>query len=385
MRTRKQSWYSAPLSGTSRSTGFDPFTPYFTPGVYSFEQNTDELHYRQGNGWSGGGPLRIDRETHQFAPDPLTATWRNFSGFSVLGSGGVRIGNPTSGSDLTEYAVPSGFQLLADGATAIARTEPTNPAFDFSVFIGELRAEGLPNMPGTQVIERTKAAKAAGGEFLNIEYGWLPLVSGIRDFAKTVDNADKILNTYSKYSNRVLGRSYEWPVKTDTATRACSFVEVNGAGFFTGGGRTQHILQRKWFEVDYIYYLPVGQSQRDKFSRYGSYARKLLGIDLSPEVLWNLAPWSWAADWFGNVGDVMHNVSALGQDGLVIRNGYIMCHTRKETWDYGLFNGSDAQSHVSVSETKIRQPATPFGFGVSYSGLSPVQIAIISALGLSRW
>jgi hypothetical protein len=378
MPNRLRQWYSEPLSFESRLTGFHPWVPGTYPGVYSWERCEDERHARLGNGWSGGGPLKITRETHAYTPDPLYVTAGNFRGH-------VRIANTISGTDITPYAVPSALQLAADGTTAIARTEPTNPAFDLSVFLGELRAEGIPNLPGHTLRDKTNIARSSGGEYLNLEFGWNPLVRGVRDFAHTVANSDKILNTYSKYSNRVLGRSYEWPTLTESNAYASTLTEEHGAGFFTGGGRVQRKLQKKWFEVDYVYYLPVGNSTRENIARYGSYARKLLGIDLSPEVLWNLSPWSWAADWFGNVGDVMHNVSALGQDGLVIRNGYIMCHTRFEQFDHGRFDGGPSQTHLRVSEVKLRQPATPFGFGVSYSGLSQKQIAIISALGLSRW
>jgi len=83
----------------------------------------------------------------------------------------------------------------------------------------------------------------------------------------------------------------------------------------------------------------------------------------------------------------MHNVSALGQDGMVMRYGYIMCHTRKEVWDWGYFQDQEGlrMDHKFVEETKTRTPATPFGFGVAFDGLSGKQLAIVSALGLSRW
>jgi hypothetical protein len=137
-------------------------------------------------------------------------------------------------------------------------------------------------------------------------------------------------------------------------------------------------------EVDFIYYLPTGDSAREKISRYGAYARKLLGIDLTPEVLWNLSPWSWAADWFSNTGDVMHNISAFGSDGLVMRNGYTMCHSGLTQVDSGSYSGF-YQVKTRVRETKTRHVATPYGFGVSYDGLSARQIATVAALGLSRW
>jgi hypothetical protein len=270
------------------------------------------------------------------------------------------------------------------GTTAIAKTEPTNPAFDLATAIGELRMEGIPNLPGAQAMETTRLAKKAGSEYLNLEFGWLPLVRSIRDFASVVDNHDQIIRDYQEGQNRFIQRSYEWPAEEESRAAACSFGMTPADGFFTGGGRWSNSFRKTWFEAEYRYKLPVGGSVDAKVRRYGSYARKLLGVDLSPEVLWNLSPWSWAADWFSNTGDVMHNISALGTDGLVLRHGYIMSHCGRTVQDFGVYAGQP-QTHTFSTETKTRRPATPFGFGVAYSSLSAKQLAVVGALGMSRW
>jgi hypothetical protein len=282
------------------------------------------------------------------------------------------------------YPQPSELQAIALGATGIARTLPTNPAFDLSVQIGELRSEGLPRLPGEAMRESTKRAREAGGEYLNVEFGWRPLVSAVRDFASTVNNSDKIIRQYQEDANHVIHRQFHWPIKTDSKSVSDRFGMQPPIGFFSGGAREQTIYQHQWFEGDYIYYLPLGGSTNEKVRRFGSYARKLLGIRLTPEVLWNLSPWSWAADWFGNMGDIATNISNLHTDGLVLRNGYFMSHSARTTIDYGRFNGL-FQRRTRLEEFKLRRVATPYGFGVSYSSLSTRQIAIISALGLSKW
>jgi len=255
-----------------------------------------------------------------------------------------------------------------------------------SVALGELMREGIPKAPGFAEMEKVRAAKAAGSNYLNVEFGWLPLVRSINDFANVVDNHDKIIRKYQEGANRTIKRSYRWPEETAYAYNPTGFGSVPSNGNFTGGGRYESTSKRMWFEVDYVYHLPIGNTMNDKVRRFGSYARKLLGIDLSPEVLWNLAPWSWAADWVANTGDIMHNVSALGTDGLVIRNGYIMCHITRHTIDHGRFNGQGAsETRYTIDETKVRRPATPYGFGLSWSGLTARQQAVVLALGMSRW
>lgn len=82
----------------------------------------------------------------------------------------------------------------------------------------------------------------------------------------------------------------------------------------------------------------------------------------------------------------MHNISALGTDGLVMRHAYVMHHTGLET----RFSGSVTGDHVgyqvktSLTETKSRLGALPYGFGLTDLDLTSKQKAIIAALGLAK-
>jgi hypothetical protein len=383
---KKTRTFNAPLvQGRTRSSSFVPWTNY--TNVLPISTETSEGVGNRWNGycWDGGSGWRLSRTTHTYLPEAVAVDSFNAGG-TLLGEGTTRIGGPTiSVPSLSLPNLPTDGELDAMGSTAIARTEPTAPSFDLSVFLGELMREGIPVAPGHQTMVATARAKAAGSEYLNLEFGWLPLVGGIEDFSNTVKNADEILRQYEMSANEPVKRRYDWPPHVETKYTPCNFSTVSPSrGFFTKGGRWQEVEQRFWFEASYVYHLPVGSDADARMRRYGSYARKLLGVDLSPEVLWNLAPWSWAVDYFSNTGDVIHNISAMGQDGMVMRYGHIMCHTRRTTRDSGSIAGNH-QVHVTTEEWKTRRPATPFGFGVSFSDLTPKQIAILAALGLSRW
>lgn len=386
---RVRRWYDCPVKGINRSSSFLEFSNYSDQGIQSFEERYSVNHGRWPDGsWFGGGPFLLNRTTKTYSPNNLRTKKLSGGGF-LLQDGTSRIENPTSSVPvLSGYSVPSWDNLMADGTTAISRIEPTNPAFDLSVFIGELRADGLPNIPGTDAKNFTSKAKASGSEYLNIEFGWKPFIDGIRDFASTVNESDRIIRSYQERQSVAVSRSYEWATEQDSRIDNCSFSMTPGIGFFTGGGRAQTVERRKWLEADFIYYLPTGPSINDKVRRYGSYARKLLGVNLSPEVLWNLSPWSWAADWYTNAGDVLHNISAIGRDGQVMKHAYIMCHVSRREQDYGTYSntaGSWSQTATRLTETKTRYPATPYGFGVSFDSLSVKQAAIVTALGISRW
>jgi len=382
MTNKTRQFLSGPISGVRRPHHFATFDPFYDPGVYCIESEETSNNYRlPGGRWSGGGAWFLNRNVETQKPPNSYVNALNYIGET-------RMGSELTGIPEINLGTPSQASLLADGTTAIARTEPTSPHIDLSVTLGEMRSEGLPRLPGLLAKETTKRARnRAGGEYLNVEFGWAPLVRDIRGFAHVVDNHDKLIRQYQESANKPIKRKYEFPTVNQSAYNPSGFGAVlPGGGNYLGGGRYQFVEQRKWFEAEYIYYLPIGQSQTDKIRRFGSYARKLYGVRLTPEVLWNLSPWSWAADWFGNVGDVMHNVSALGTDGMVMRYGYIMCHTRRLAVDHGVNDANGVMTaKTRITESKIRLPATPFGFGVSYSGLSQKQIAIVAALGLSRW
>jgi hypothetical protein len=125
-------------------------------------------------------------------------------------------------------------------------------------------------------------------------------------------------------------------------------------------------------------------------------ANTLLGTRLDPEVLWNLQPWTWLADYFVNFGDVLSNISAFTSDGVVMKYGYIMREQeiRKEIFfPRGVWRrtgtstwtpATDPFSVTLTSHSKTRVKASPFGFGLNPESFTEGQWAILLALGLSK-
>jgi len=119
-------------------------------------------------------------------------------------------------------------------------------------------------------------------------------------------------------------------------------------------------------------------------------ARKLLGLNLDADVLWNMTPWTWAVDWFADVGSLVRNSTLFSEDGLVMKYGYIMEHSIvHDTYTFegptGIAGGYPGRpSDLSlISEAKVRRTATPFGFGLT-GGLTNRQASIVAALSASR-
>jgi hypothetical protein len=274
--------------------------------------------------------------------------------------------------------------MVGQGATAISRTAPNNPAFSVPQFIGECR-EGLSPVGFNLWKERTKAAKAAGSEYLNYEFGWRPLVSDLQNFANSVNESAAIWKAYKKGSGEKTRVGYHFPEESDS--QGYTGLHLPHPTSFTlgflQGSTVQYRSRKSWFKGCFKYYVPEPKGFDGKMALWHSHARKILGVGLTPDTVWNLNPWTWAADWFANTGDLMTNVSNLGQDGLVLQYGYAMAEESVKTYTIAQKSGAMTTRTRETKRCK-RIPATPYGFGVTLSSLTAKQLAIITALGLSH-
>jgi hypothetical protein len=304
------------------------------------------------------------------------------------------------------FAQSSDNDLAKFGTTAIARCAPTNSVADVSTAILETWHDGLPKLIGMSTWgDRTLRAQSAGEEYLNVEFGWKPLVADVTDFIVGVKNLNKLITQYIRDSGKPVRRRYSFPpVTSQVTTKISDTTNIGGPGDNTGSMsayqytghlyRTRFTRVDRWFSGCFTYYLPpVYFPDLGDNTKQISAAMKVLGTDLNPETLYNIAPWSWAIDWFSNTGDVIHNLNAFANDGLVLKYGYIMEHSTVRDvyhfWgDLGLRAGIDypfvPTDLVLTSEVKLRRRATPFGFGLNLSSFTTRQKAITAALGLTR-
>lgn len=289
----------------------------------------------------------------------------------------------------------------AKGAFAINATIPTKPMYSLTTALGELYSDGLPSLVGSTLFRAKGFAskgKSLGSEYLNMEFGWKPLVSDLISLCKVVSRARIELEKYEANSGKLLRRNFEFPLEKTTTTSnlisAPPYPPQDGTLYVGSSSKvrtlTRETERRVWFTGSYQYYLPPLDESRDKIIRYASEAEKLLGLRITPEVLWNLAPWSWLSDWFFNFGNILSNVSALSKDNCVLRHGYIMCSTNTtDTYVHpGVtlkgYGNTGAITQTFSTKSKMRRRASPYGFGVTWTGFSPRQIAILAALGISR-
>lgn len=288
-------------------------------------------------------------------------------------------------------------QLMGYGATAIKETMPTKPEISLSTSLAEL-AGGLPSMIGRQLV-RDRSLSAVGGEYLNYQFGIAPLVSDAASVIDLTKRYEEILKQFKRDNGRLVRRRRTLvDEKTEYST-----VPKTAYAYAGPYGKTVSMLyttdyidkiqssRRVWFSGAYklAYPLSLDDSLREitEFNR-------VWGVIPTPELVWEMIPFSWLVDWFTNVGDVISNVSTLGSS-LQLDYGYIMV---EDTWeregsgkfgpdDYYLRTGDPKRIEIKskVYHTRKRRlKASPFGFSVAFGDLSMTQKAILTALGLSR-
>jgi len=309
---------------------------------------------------------------------------------------------PAIGMKLDYPSVPD--VSLTYGTKAINQTIPTSPNAGLSAFLGELK-DGVPDLIGRAILSRgAHGSKKLGQEFLNYQFGIAPFISDFRKFINSVLNASKMIRQYQNESGTIQNRHFYFPTIRSTER---NIISSGGGSYQTladavpfsdvlvGSGPPQSIsliskkTDRIWFKGSYMFNLAVSSDTIGKLKQAEQLANKLLGTRLTPSVLWQIAPWSWLADWVFNIGDIIDNATALKSDGLVLRYGYLMCestYVNTYTVENSVYGGLQPRelSTSLVTTRKQRKRATPYGFGVSPDSFTGQQWAILGALGLTK-
>jgi hypothetical protein len=303
------------------------------------------------------------------------------------------------------------------GTTAIARTLPTSPVFDGATAVAELYS-GIPAMPGGAFVntrpdkyfrgnvlsEATRDAPKVsdvGNDYLNYQFAVAPTIDDVRSLRHAAENSEKIIAQLERDSGKVIRRKYAFPVEESTIVEfdvGQSFAYLGGNSptayemLISHGRLTQrstYSLSRR-FSGAFVYHLPPKGTWRRKIAQLDA----VYGIKPGIDTAWNAVPFSWMADWYGNMGDVMTNLNAFASDGVALKYGYITSRSRRTiTYDFSipirpfgsmnewkLYSGTLEFAFTSLT----RVPAAPFGFGLSGGVNSPRRAAIVAALGISR-
>jgi hypothetical protein len=260
--------------------------------------------------------------------------------------------------------------------------------------LAEFIREGIPKLGVQAWKDGTQALRNVASGHLSHEFGFKPIISDIQKTLLAQERARTVLEQYKRDSGKLVRRRYEDKVQTDKTFSVFRTGSVPQRHFSVGPLDSLFIPEgnvllsretstRRWFSGAFTYHLPIDNLEEITGSQLSD--RGLVNFDLTPETLWNIAPWSWAVDWIVPVGDLIGNLQDWSTDGLVLQYGYVMEHTIvRDTYTQVGKNSHLVGALTLTSECKQRVQANPFGFGLDWNGLSPRQLSIVAALGITK-
>ncbi len=393
--------------------------PMFTPAKLGKRNCTDETH--SGPPYRTGGPLLIEKVKYDI---------QRFPHFSVA-QGPVSFSGYLSATTYTPSSPPAKTNLAGWGAKGWNLTVPTRPIYQAGVSLVELRdasralkttMESMRALStagvrfsksftsvGDFLHNAKKGAKYVADNYLNTQFGWAPMVQDMEFFLNYQLALSKKLNWLRKQNGKSVRRQIElnrdsWSqgvgVFTNRPGTLSPFIDT---GFYADSSFPfimtvdQEYKGRIWFSAKYRFWLPKIPKAASKAPL--GLKLKLMGLGLDPSILYKAYRWTWLLDWFTSVGAVLQNLFHFAQFSVVAEYAYVMCdeshqftahaecnmNTGTYSFVTGTFPGKLYLRGRSLTsyEFKQRVAASPFGFGITWAGLTPFQLSILVSLGIS--
>jgi hypothetical protein len=298
------------------------------------------------------------------------------------------------------------------GDKAYARTKPQIQTASGFVFAAEFR--DAPRMlkstsrafhdiwrgMGGNQVGRIMSPKNLADDFLNFQFGWKPFIGDLRSF-------DYVIQNYHKLSASRKDRNNKWirkrvPLKTSLPVKT---LIDKGLGYkldpflsipdYFKSQPTWELWEETTTQISGIgsfkYYLSEFDATLPEFHSGWNQAMRVLditGFRASPSNIYKAIPWTWAIDWVTNVGDHVDHLNDIWLDNVACKYCYVTQHqvkTRKFIATLPLNTDTLVLTFSQVLESKQRDEASsPYGFSLSWADLSPTQVAIAGALGITR-
>jgi len=297
---------------------------------------------------------------------------------------------------------------------AYMKTRPKLEKASAGVFIAETR--DIPRMlksssrrfhdvwrlMGGNVNSRVMTPKRVSDDFLNHQFGWTPFIGDLKKFYTTFQDfhaiKSKLRANNDKWIRRRAVLDDSW---TDTVISRGTGMQVEPVGylvqslFVPGVNPTWEVRERKHSYItavgSYKYYRPeFDESLPDYNSAWNSVNRYLTiyGARITPSTIYRATPWTWLVDWFTDFGANIDAMTDIAIDAIAARYLYVSRHSSTEqivVQTLPFKDGTISASWPLLWTEKVRNSAsTPYGFGLSWNLLSPRQLAILAALGITR-
>lgn len=369
----------------------------------------DELH--AGPPYKVGGILDLRNSKANYEPLVNSGTWDgglDYAGYPLRLTGGFSFNNSLVGLPSTALLNQDTRMATVQstyGTKAWNKFRPAQAEAGLGQFIAELR--DLPQMLKTSASLFYKKWRSMGGRrtlrstpksvanhWLNTQFGWVPFLSDFRNFHKLTKNLSSRLDHLKRDNGQWVRRG--GTVTTDSAfdlvggssTQTRHYPVALGSKYINSSNTGSNQIyfsesSRIWFVARFKYWIPqlVGPDWQ------GFAVKRLYGLEITPTLIYELTPWSWLVDWFADVGDSLSLAQAQLTDNLCAKYAYLM-ETREKKMiidsTLALKQESLKATFVIRQSQKLRNGASPFGFGIEPINFSARQFSILGALGLTR-
>ncbi len=299
------------------------------------------------------------------------------------------------------------------GTKAMSTVAPGKSPASLLQFLLELKQD-FPRLPLKEFSIRNlqswrRTAGAAADEWLNLEFGINPSLQDIYKIAKTVIHCGKLIDQYYRDVGKMVRRSFHFDPIVTTFEDRTGLVRANRSlvieespsqptwinsmlldpNEMVSTSRKGTITDEYSFSGAFTYYLDPLLGKLGSEGHFVQQAQYLLGLNLDLDLLYQLTPWSWMADWYVNLGDCISLTSRIAKQSLALRYGYLMRKTTSKlttTLDKVSFYDGTVFRDVKddcVVQRKVRLRSTPYGFGLNTASFTGVQWAILAALGMT--
>lgn len=254
---------------------------------------------------------------------------------------------------------------------------------------------------GRERLVARMAPRRAADQFLAVQFGWRPFVGDMVSLLDSTINLDNNLQRAVDRNGRWQQRRFaedelrsSTKIWSQTNAGTATWTEPSLSSYAARATLTiyREGMTRIWYKGSFKYYYP--EFERIPPSQLGALvmaqrALRLYGLRVSPTLIYRVTPWTWLVDWFVNVGGNLQVLEDMSTGSVASRYMYLM----RESYDryrYVLdleLNDGQKCSFEAIREVRVKRRApaeTHFGFSAAPGGLSPMQQAIIAALGLSR-
>ncbi len=308
---------------------------------------------------------------------------------------------------------PGMTNIAEEGTNLFARAVPAPDMFNLAQFIGQFN-ERLPRL-SLNILEKTKFFKSLGDDYLNVVFGWKPLLDDLQNLAKAMMAAQSALTGELQVIRRdrkgkdvssqggtlgvANGPMGAYPSLVpgafqDIVPNGTSQGQVWPSFYYSATGthlETTSTSYSTWFSGSFYIVPKLTYNPENYWERLGA----LLDTNITPALLWELAPWSWLSDWFLNIGSTLATYESAVNNRVLAQYAYVMeessVTTRRVTSsfqaNYGFLTAQTLPGGYSdfTVRTRRRQRANPFGFiGTTQKPLNGGQWAILGALGLTK-